>query len=255
MYKFILNAWYKYFPPESVRYWKTRGSVQAKVTEAPEGHLVMHLQGEKYPFPGFPRGRLLFGSLSPLKHQIKNKIFNDSWALMKDGKDKDIAQHIRDKFDEIIELGEQSKYEMLPPEKMCPSVREIHRALTVACGKNKKAHKVKEILCFILQEDDGYRFRVQWMARFMNVWFRKPTIGDFEKSLKLLEHAEMIGDMKERILLLRTILLIALKDAGIRHIFETFSEDIDWKKVKLSKGDKYFFRGKWFKVDYPEYQY
>lgn len=239
-----------------VKYWKSQLAVQAKVTEAKEGHYVMYLKGEKYPFPGFPRGYLLFGSLSPIKHNIKNKIFNESWALLEEG--KDISQHIKDKFDEIIELAEKSRYDMLPYEKLCPAVKEIYRAWTEVektMPKNEKLTKIKEILTFILQEDDGYRFRVQWIARWMTYWWRKPTRKDFEFALSLLEHAEVITDMKERIRLLRRVLMEALKDKTIGTLFDRFAKEVNWKKVKLTKADKYYFRGKYFKVDYPENEY
>jgi len=48
---------------EMVKYWKTQSSVQAKVTEK-DGVTIMIMEGEKYDFPGFPRGHLLFGKLS-----------------------------------------------------------------------------------------------------------------------------------------------------------------------------------------------
>ena len=56
---------------EIVRYWKKSGAVAAKVIKSKEGHLIMKLENEKYPFPTYPRGYLLFGKLSKLKHEIK----------------------------------------------------------------------------------------------------------------------------------------------------------------------------------------
>ena len=70
-----------------------------------------------------------------------------------------------------------------------------------------------------------------------------------------MEHAEVVGDMKERIALLRRILTVLLKDEVIGALFDTFVKEVDWKKVKLSKIDKYYFRAKYFKVDYPVYDY
>jgi hypothetical protein len=63
---------------EQVQYWKTKESIQAKVTHAKDGSQIMWLEGEKYPFPTYPRGYMLFGSLSKLKHEIKNQVFNDN---------------------------------------------------------------------------------------------------------------------------------------------------------------------------------
>ena len=77
----------------------------------------------------------------------------------------------------------------------------------------------------------------------------------FAHAMKMLAHAEVIGDMKERVRLWRRILLLMLEDETIRNLFEKLCKEIDWKKVKLSAGDKYHFRGKYFKVDYPYLEY
>ena len=69
---------------EMVQYWKTKESVAAKIIKTKDG-IQMKMEGEKHPFPTFPRGHILlagngeYSKLSVLKHQIKNKIFNDSW--------------------------------------------------------------------------------------------------------------------------------------------------------------------------------
>lgn len=255
MKKFFYNIWYKHFPPEMVSYWKTKECVRAKVTQAKEGHYIMWMEGEKYPFPGFPRGDLLFGKLSPLKHQIKNKIFNESWALLEEG--KEVNTHIKTKLDEIIEMFDGFKYDTLPESKLVPAVKELYRAWTVIGGGNK-SQTLKEIMCFILQEDDGYRFRVQWLMGFFSFWQKLLKINPvktFEYALSLLEHAEVIGDMKERQRLLKRVCMEALKDPAISELFTKLFREIDFKKMKLSKADKYFFRAKYFKCDYPNFDY
>ena len=252
--KFIYKIWYKYFPPEMVSYWKTKEAVRAKVTRAKEGHYIMWMEGEKYPFPGFPRGGLLYGNLSPLKHQIKNKIFNESWALLEEN--KGINTHIMSKLDEIIEQFEGCRYDVLPYDKLVPSVKELYRAWSKV--GHAKSQKLKEIMCFILQEDDGYRFRVQWVFGFFHFWqkwLRISPLKAFEYALSLLEHAEVVGDMKERQRLLKRVCMEALKDPIIRDLFIKLFKEIDFKKMKLTKADKYFFRAKWFRADYPNYEY
>ena len=150
---------------------------------------------------------------------------------------------------------------MVPFEKMAPAVKEIWRAWTKIEGKSPKLRAIKEILTFVLQEDDGYRFRVQYVASFFDPssWWQKLSNTSLTEQFKLalitLEHAEMIGDMKERIKLLRTIIIIVISDPGIGKLFENFARELDWKKIRLSKADKYYFRGKYFKVDYPYYEY
>lgn len=244
-----------------VRYWKFRDSVTAKVTKNDEGAIVMKMDGEQEVFPGFPRSYVLFGNLSKLKHEIKNQVFNESWWKLEAGtKEADIVGGIKTALDNIFSLAEQSKYDMVPPERMARSVREIYRAWT-AVTKNERALKLRDVLTFVLQEDDSYRFRVQWLVTYFNPnrwWmriFRKDPIRQFESALTMLEYAEVIGDMKERIRLLRRILLVALRDASIRDLFLEFCKEVDWNKVKLSKADKYHFRGKYFKVDMDLFEY
>ena len=71
----------------------------------------------------------------------------------------------------------------------------------------------------------------------------------------MVEHAEVVGDMKERMRLLKRILLVALKDKRIKELFIKLVKEIDWNKVKLTEGDAYHFRGKYFKVDYDVVEY
>jgi len=68
-----------------VKYWKHKDKCSAKITTAEDGSIIMKMEGEDYPFPTFPRGHLLFGYLSKLKHEIKNQIFNNAWGLLEKG--------------------------------------------------------------------------------------------------------------------------------------------------------------------------
>lgn len=271
MIKTILKWYYhkKYRNPEMVQYWKTGEATRAKLTTAPDGSYVMHMEGEKYPFPGHPRGVLLYGPLSPLKHEIKNQIFNYAWYELERTGDnpvdnKNLINTLkREKLLNIKAILDKGRLDMVPPEKMVPCVREIWRALSEVEDQtgSEKVRLIKELVCFIFQEDDAYRFRFQWMSKFFdpNSWWRKLTgrsvLEDFDAALAMLEQGEVVGDMKERQRLLRRILMFVLRDEGVRRCFDLFIKELDWSKVRLSKADKYFFRAKYFKVDYPEYQY
>ena len=247
---------------EMVKYWRKAEAVKAKVTTDKDGAQVLYMQGEKYPFPGFPRSYLLYGSLSKLKHEIKNRLFNDSWYKLEDGisKEKVIAD-FKTAFDSLSPLIREANIDMVPPQKMTKSVREIWRALEAIEPMSRRIMPVKEALTFILNEDDAYRFRLQWIVSIFNPgswWFKllfRNPIKDFEIALQELEHAEVIDDMKERIRLLRRILLLILEDKHILAIFKAFCKEIDWNKLKLTKADKYNFRAKYFKVDLDKFEY
>lgn len=237
-----------------VSYWKRSEGVAAKITKAKDGSTIMIMDGEKEPFPTFPRGHILFGHLSKIKHEIKNQIFNSAWARLEAGEDK--KQIIEDckniLFTTIADLAEQSKYDMLPVQSMTPSVREIHRAWTKVSPKTRV---LRDYLCFILQEDDAYRFRVQWLVQWFGWLARLNPVKSIKIALEMLEHGEVVSDMKERIRLLRRIILLALEDESIKAQFIALFKEINWKKVKLTEADKYHFRGKYFKVDLKYLEY
>lgn len=236
-----------------VRYWKFKEAVQAKVTTNSDGATVMHMDGEDEPFPGFPRGHLLFGSLSKLKHEIKNQVFNWAWSqLESEIPHEEIIAHIKflmtQGLKDIIELG---KYDTVPFKKMNAPIKEIWRVLTEMESENPKLRLFKEALTFVLQEDDAYRFRMQWMSE---IWQGKSP-KYLEMALIEEENAEVVRDMKEKIVLLRRILLLILEDPKIKSLYDEFCRKINWSKLKLTEADKYHFRGKWFKVDTLYFEY
>ena len=168
-----LFGWYFNIKPlEQVKYYKLKNKARAKLVHNEQGALEMKIEGEKYNFPGFPRGHVLMGSLAGLKKTMKTAVFNE------------LARVIPD---------------MLPEEQMCDFVKEIHRVMTlienaeITPDMKSEMHNMKKILCFFLQEDDAYRFRVQWVL-----------------------------------------------------------ENLNMNKCRLSKADKYYFRAKWFKLDYKD---
>lgn len=238
-----------------VQYWKTQDHIQAKVTRNKTGETVMHMEGEKEHFPGFPRGHILFGKLSKLKHEIKNQIFNESWARLEAGDTgEQIAQYVwKAVWPRIAELSKETRYDQLPPYRMNPAVREIHRAWTKVAPSS--TYGLRDVLCFVLQEDDAYRFRVQWLVGYFGLlkWFS--PVKALDTAFWWLEHAETIDDMKERQRLLRRVVMAVLEDTRIRKLFVGFFREVNWRKVALTKADKFHFRGKYFKVDFDKFEY
>lgn len=182
MRKFF-NLFFAVKKPETVKYWEWGKARRARVVKGEDGSEQMEIEGEKYAYPGFPRGHLLYGPLAGLKKSIKERIFNEVFA-------------------ELEKTFDGMKYDMLPVEKMAPSVRELWRVFElmenaeVTPDMKGRIALIRKILCFFLQEDDAYRFRMQWMFEFF-----------------------------------------------------------DLSKMKLTKADKYYFRGKYFKVDHDKFEY
>ena len=268
--KIVLRLYYKLIrmTPDKmpmVRWWKTADAVEAIVTRDKSGAEMMVMQGEKYPIMSFPRSHILVpehhfkgeavtledrvrkhGAFSVLKHEIKNRVFNDNF-------DNPTPEKIKESLREIVKHLEVLKYDLMPPESMCLAVREIHRAWTKAVP-GELSYKLRDILTFTLQEDDSYKYRVQWLAWWMP-FIKINPVHILDKCFALMEHAEALGDMKERIRLLRKVVMKLLEDKVIRDKFEKFFREVNWGKVKLSKGDRYHFSGKYFKVYYGLIEY
>ncbi len=154
----------------------------------------------------------------------------------------------------VLEILEQQKYDLVPPQRMCPPVREIHRAWTKV---SPETWRLRDLILYVLQEDDSYRFRLQWIVSYMPTFLFRfiDPIKAFGHALTWLENAEIIGDMKERQRLFKRIIMVLLKDERFAKGFRALFREIDWSKVKLTKADKYFFRGKYFKVDLDKFDY
>lgn len=242
--QFLYKLYRKIYPLEMVSWWKHKEAVQAKHTTNDKGEYEMWMDGEKYPFPGIPRGHLLYGSLSPLKHQIKVQIFNDSWWRLEKGiSENEVVKDIKGQIlDNILELGEKSKYDMVPYQKMVPSMKEFHRAWT-KCTNDPRLLKLRDILCYYFGEDDGYRYRLSWVLPLIKK-------KGWNKAFQMLEDAEVIDDMKERIRLVRRILGITIADNPT--FWNNFLQELDMSEIKLTNADKYYFRAKYFKCDYKD---
>ena len=246
-----------------VAYWKNKDHVEAKLTTK-DGSTLMVMEGEKYPMWGFPRGHLLipqdrtivnavtleerikkYGPFSVLKHELK-EIFNEVWRKL----DEEVSHEtiIKEALENIDKLPiEYLKYDLMPPQTMCPAVREIHRAWT-KIASSPRSLRLRDILTLILQEDDGYRYRVQWMA----IWWpiiRLNPVKILDKGLAMVERGEVIGDMKRKVKLLRRGLSLLLENPRIKELFIKLFREINWKKVKITEMDRYHFRGKYFKAD------
>lgn len=144
----FFNVWYRFFPPEQVEYWKQGDSAKAKVVKNSDGSYGMKIEGEKYVYPGFPRGHVLTGPLAKVKNRVKNAVFNQVFA-------------------EIEKMAKDHKADMVPPERMPKAVRHIWETFEkmedceVVPDMKARITLVKKVMCWFLTEDDAYRFRAQ----------------------------------------------------------------------------------------------
>lgn len=151
----FFNFWFKIRKPEMVQYWLHKDAARAKVVTDEHGVQRMEIEGEKYLYPGFPRGHILMGPLATLKNKVKNRVFNEVFA-------------------ELEKMVGDMKYDLLPKEKMVPAVREIYEVLEemehmeVVEDMKLRIKLIRTILTFFLQEDDAYRFRAQYFLSNIN---------------------------------------------------------------------------------------
>lgn len=177
--RLFFNIWYRISPPKMVHYWKNNDTARARIKHQKDGSYGLEIEGEDQVMPGFPRGHILFGPLSKVKHRIKTS-FNEAYV-------------------EIEKFHKENKHDFLPYEKLLPPVKVLWKAFEdlenaeVTEDMKERIKIWKTVICWWMQEDDAYRFRLQYLL-----------------------------------------------------------ERINLKKIRLSKQDKYFFRGKYFKVDHKK---
>jgi len=270
--RFFFNKLYRLRLPPMVQYWKDGDSARAKLTTAKDGSYIMKIEGEKYPLYGFPRGPVLFGVLARLKHLAKNLVLNESWKLLEEGKtNEEMMAYLKNvALPVVLAEIEKNKYDFFPPERLCPAVRELWRALTVVEQEVKPQDQfrtLKQGITFLLQEDDAYRFRLQLLLPYLNPkhFWRKLYYFIKRKKYSLREEAkflfafadgmEITPDMKGRMKLIERILMAVLEDKEFSPIIDSLLRELNYKKIKMSKSDTYYARGKYLKVDYANYDY
>jgi hypothetical protein len=149
------NLFYQIKPPPMVQFWKKSESTPARLIESKDGSYAIQLNGEKYLYPGAPRGHVLTGNYSLLKKGIKNLIFNQAYGV-------------------IEKMANNSRIDMLPVEKMVPAVRHIWETFEmledceIVPDMKARISLIKKVICQVLQEDDAYRFRAQLFLDLIN---------------------------------------------------------------------------------------
>ncbi len=119
---------------------------------------------------------------------------------------------------------------MTAEDQLAGPVREITRVINMG-AEIEMISEIKELwdilkaaLPNILQEDDAYRFRAQWVLEKIDM--SKIKLSNSEMNVKEFDHT--------------TTNLFR---------FQWFISNLNIKKIKLTEGDRYYFRAKSFAVD------
>jgi len=108
----------------------------------------LHIRGEKYPMRGFPRHHVLHGPMAMLKRYVKNLV--------------------------IEQLVKCVPYK-IPDENLVPPVRELARVFDLLIRAEDEPEmkrlmgQFKDAITMILQEDDAWRYRLQWAAEKLDI--------------------------------------------------------------------------------------
>lgn len=161
----FFSVLYRIRPPKMVGYWKKSDGALARVKKNDKGYYEMQVKGEEYSMPGFPRGPVLFSTIGKLKHIAKTEIFNAFAA-------------------EFAKIKKDLQIDMVEPDKMVPAVKhlwdtfELIENCEVTEDMKGRIKLMKEVLCFLLDSDDAYRFRTQHFLWLMNQRKVKPSKQD-----------------------------------------------------------------------------
>lgn len=155
LFRTFFSLLYRFSPPPMVKYFLRTEGALARVKKNPKGGYEMQIEGEDESMPGFPRGPVLFSTIGKLKHEVKTRVFN---AIAGD----------------LKKLTEEMKVDMIEPDRMVPAVRhiwdtfELMETMEVTEDMRDRIKLMKEVICFLLDQDDAYRFRTQMFLWLLN---------------------------------------------------------------------------------------
>jgi hypothetical protein len=127
-----------------------------RIERAPEGHYLTHIKGNKFPMVGAPRQTSLW-LMEPIKRIVKV-----------------LLSELRPFYQEFAK----------PPDALSPAVKEVHRMFEVlkeletSPGMVQFWGDVQVLVCFFLEEDLAYRWRLQVLAEHIDLEKLKPSEED-----------------------------------------------------------------------------
>ena len=134
---------------KSVQYGDRDGvQLSQPVFNVDTNSMELHIKGEKYPMRAFPRNHLLHGPMAPLKRYVKNF---------------------------IIEQVVKCLPYKIPDEQLAEPVREIARVFDLVIQAEDEPEmkrlmgQFKDAITMVLQEDDAWRYRMQWAAEQLDI--------------------------------------------------------------------------------------
>jgi len=139
--------------PEHVKYGELGGRQLARTQiNKKTGEIELAIKGEKYPLRCHPRHHVLHGPMVELKRRMKNLVI----------------ENLADQISKTVK-------HKTPESQWAIPVREIARVFDLMIeaedepSMKKLMKQLRDPICMILEEDDAWRFRLQWYLEHLNM--------------------------------------------------------------------------------------
>lgn len=225
-------------------------SALERVEEPPEGGILTYMEGQDYPYRGFPFSemvekidilkKVVRGILSSFFHSLKRR--NKLQVLLVAFVPWLIMDTVKALIYVIYRAVERSR---IKSNMYSQSMRELHRALsTERYGENEEhrtlRRQIRDSVCMILEFDNAYRFRFQdIIVELDKVSLRKSPGKEIVRLLTLMQTREKGQDLKDTWTLLKFFIpgFLFINRKLRKDLVEVLT-DLDLTKVALTVEDK-----------------
>ena len=225
-----------------------------KVEFPVEGGILTYMEGNEYPYKGFPFAefvdridtlkKLSRGFVSALFHSFKNKKF---LLLLIFIPLSVIFRHlVRAALYTFYRQVDRSK---LKPIRYCDAVREIHRIFSgfrefEGENENELRLMLRDSICMLLEFDNAYRFRMQdVLIEIDQKKLKKKPIKEIVRLFSILQQRELTQEIKDTWTLVKLMISLYLRfDRQLLKIIVDALSQVNKDKLKLSTEDVYYCR-------------
>jgi len=140
-------------PPDRVQYGDKKGREKAyPFVDEKTGEMKLRIKGEKEDLRCFPRHHVLHGPMVELKRRMKNLIIES------------LAEHI-----ERTVKYKRSESQWAIPIKELARVFDLWIEAEDEPSMRQLVKQLRDPICMLLQEDDAWRFRLQWFLQHLDM--------------------------------------------------------------------------------------
>jgi len=227
--------------PNTQAHFKELAEIRLPTT----GGIYSYFVDEKFPQKGFPYADTV-EKIDDIKKLVMGLLrgfadFRGKWALM-------IffllfRKRLMISFWGLIEnINIALKPHKLIPGRYCVSVRELYQAMdeTIRVGEGR-LHRIRDIICMVLEFDDAYRYRFQYTFGQLNKEnFRQNPYKELFRLLSIMEEAEIDKRLRGTWKMMRKLLWLSFLSRELREGIVGTVYRMDPEKVNLDEADRYY---------------